>query len=169
MTGTILLIIALFLCALLLLAVEVCTPTFGVLAVTAIACLAGMVYLCFTIAPAFGVVMIVALVFVVPAYLWAVIKYLPKTAVGRILQLRPRRRDPGEGTPDAAELESLAGATAVAETPLRPSGAIRVNHKRIIATAEAGFIEKGATVKIIEAVGMNVVVREVLPDSDEAV
>ena len=120
-----------------------------------------MVYLCFGVNQVFGIVVIVALVFVIPAYLWAMIKYLPKTAVGRILQLRPRQRDPGEGTPDAAELESLAGAKAVAETPLRPSGAIRVNHKRIIATAESGFIEKGATVKIIKAVGVNVVVREV--------
>ncbi len=161
MPGTILLIIVLFFCALLLIAIEVCTPTFGLLAFAAIACQAGMVYLCFGINQAFGVVVLVVLVFAIPAYLWAMIKYLPKTAVGRILQLRVERKDSGEGTPDAAELESLVGATAVAETPLRPSGAVRVNHKRIIATAEAGFIEKGATVKIIKAVGMNVVVREV--------
>ncbi len=161
MAGTILLIIALLFCALLLIAAEVCTPTFGLLALAAIACLAGMVYLCFGINPVFGIVMIVALVFAVPAYLWAMIKYLPKTAVGRILQLQAAQKNPGEGTPDAAELESLVGATAVAETSLRPSGAIRVKHTRIIATAEAGFIEKGATVKIIKAVGMNVVVREV--------
>ncbi len=160
MTGTILLIIALLFCALLLFAVEVCTPTFGLLAFTAIACLAGAVYLCFGISPTFGVVMIVVLAFAVPAYLWAMIKYLPKTAVGRILQLRVDKKGPGEGTPDAAELESLVGAAAVAETPLRPSGAVRVDHKRIIATAESGFIEKGATVKIIKAGGADVVVRE---------
>ena len=160
MLGTILLIIALLFCALLLFAVEVCTPTFGLLAVTAIACLAGVVYLCFGINPAFGVVMIVVLVFAVPAYLWAMIKFLPKTAVGRILQLRAQRRGPGEGTPDAAELESLVGAAAVAETSLRPSGAIRAGHKRIIATAESGFIEKGAAVRIIKAGGADVVVRE---------
>ncbi len=161
MTGTILVIIVLFLCALLLIAVEVCTPTFGLLALAAIACLAWMAYLCFGINPVFGIVVLVVLVFAIPAYLWAMIKYLPKTPIGRILQLRAERKAPGEGTPDAAGLESLVGATAVAETSLRPSGAIRVNHKRIIATAEAGFIEKGATVKIIKAVGMNVVVREV--------
>ena len=169
MTGTILLIIALLFCALLLFAVEICTPTFGVLALTGIACLGGMVYLCFDVNQVFGIVMIVVLAFAIPAYLWAMIKYLPKTPIGSILQLKARRREPGEGTPDAAELESLMGATAVAETPLRPSGAIRAGHKRIIATAEAGFIEKGATVKIIKAGGADVVVREVLPDSDEAI
>ena len=169
MTGTILLIIALLFCALLLLAVEICTPTFGLLALAAIACLAGAVYQCFVISQVFGVVMIVVLAFAIPVYLWAIVKYLPNTAIGSILQLKARRREPGEGTPDAAELESLVGATAVAETSLRPSGAIRVNHKRIVATAEAGFIEKGATVEIIRAGGADVVVREVLPGSDEAV
>lgn len=161
MTGTIVLIIVLLFCALLLFAVEVCTPTFGLLALAAVACLAAMVYLCFGIHRAFGVAMVLVLVFAVPAYLWAMIRYLPKTVVGRVLQLRAERKDPGEGTPEAAELELLVGATAVAETTLRPGGAVRVKHKRVIATAEAGFIEKGATVKIIKAVGANVVVREV--------
>ncbi len=161
MTGTILLIIALFVGALLLFAAEVCTPTFGVLAATALGCLVGMVYLSFTINPTFGVVMIVVLVFLLPVYLWAMIKYLPQTPVGRILQLRAEPKDPGEGTPNADILESLVGMTVVAETPLRPSGAIRAGNRRIIATAEAGFIDKGAKVKIIKAGGTDVIVREV--------
>ncbi len=159
--GTILLILVLLVGALVLFAAEVCTPTFGLLAVAAVGCLVGAVYLCFTISPALGVVAIVVLVFLIPAYLWAMIKYLPRTALGRILQLRAQSKDPGEGTPDATELEALLGRTAVAETTLRPSGAIRIDEKRVIATAETGFIKEGATVKIIKAVGMNVVVREV--------
>ena len=159
--GTILLILVLLVGALVLFAAEVCTPTFGLLAVAAVGCLVGAVYLCFTISPAVGVVAIVALVFLIPAYLWAMIKYLPRTALGRILQLRAQSKDPGEGTPDAAKLEALLGRTAVAETTLRPSGAIRIDDKRVIATAETGFIKEGATVKIVKAVGMNVVVREV--------
>lgn len=159
--GTILLILVLLVGALVLFAAEICTPTFGLLAVAAVGCLVGAVYLCFTISPAVGVVAIVALVFLIPAYLWAMIKYLPRTALGRILQLRAQSKDPGEGTPDAAKLEALLGRTAVAETTLRPSGAIRIDDKRVIATAETGFIKEGATVKIIKAVGMNVVVREV--------
>ena len=158
---TILLILVLLVGSLLLFAAEVCTPTFGLLAVAGVGCLVGVVYLCFTVSPVLGVVAIVALVFLIPAYLWAMIKYLPRTALGRILQLKARSRNPGEGTPDAAELEALLGRSAVAETTLRPSGAIRIDKKRVIATAEAGFIEEGATVKIVKAVGMNVVVREV--------
>ena len=159
--GTILLILVLLVGSLVLFAAEICTPTFGLLAVAGVGCLVGAVYLCFTISPALGVVAIVALVFLIPAYLWAMIKYLPRTALGRVLQLRAQSKDPGEGTPDATELDALLGRTAVAETTLRPSGAIRVDERRVIATAETGFIKEGATVKIIKAVGMNVVVREV--------
>ena len=162
MISAILLMLALFIGALLLIAAEICTPTFGVLAAAALACLAGMVYVCFTqIGQVAGIVMIVVLVFVIPAYLWAAIKYLPNTPLGRVLQLRARRADRGEGTPQAAQQQSLVGRTAVAATPLRPSGAIRVGTQRVVATAESGFIPKGATVEIIKASGPNVVVREV--------
>lgn len=160
---TILLIVALLIAALLLFAAEVCTPMFGLLGAVGLACLAGMVYLFFTISDKLGVVVIVLLLFSLPVYLWAMVKYLPQTAVGRLLQLRSKKKSRGEGTPEAAGQELLLGKTAVAETILRPSGAIRVDGKRIIATAETGFIAKGATVKIVKAVGMNVVVREVEP------
>lgn len=164
MAQMILLIVILLIAALLLFAAEVCTPMFGLLAAAGLACLGGMVYVFFAIDPVLGIVVIVVLIFTLPAYLWAMVKYLPRTAVGRRLQLASRKRKSGEGTPDAAELELLVGRTAVAETALRPSGAIRVEGRRIIATAETGFVAHGATVKIIKAVGMNVVVRQ-MPDS----
>jgi membrane-bound serine protease (ClpP class) len=159
MAGTILLIVALLIAALLLFAAEVCTPMFGLLAGAALACLAGMVYLFFRIDQTLGIAVIVLLIFALPAYLWAMVKYLPQTAIGRTLQLRVQKKKAGEGIPDAGAQESLVGRTAVTETILRPSGAIRVDGKRIIATAETGFIARGATVKIIKAAGTNVIVR----------
>lgn len=164
MAQTILLIVILLIAALLLFAAEICTPMFGLLAAAGLVCLGGMVYVFFAMDPVLGIVVIVLLIFALPAYLWAMVKYLPRTGVGRRLQLASRKRKAGEGTPDAAELELLVGRTAVAETALRPSGAIRVEGRRIVATAETGFVPQGATVKIIKAVGMNVVVRQV-PDS----
>ncbi len=156
---TTLLVLALLVAALLLFAAEVCTPTFGLLAVVGLGCLAGAVYLLFAVHQTAGIVAIVVLLFCVPAYIILLVKYLPKTAIGRLLQLRAQRKQAGEGTPEAAVQEPLVGRTAVTETMLRPSGAIRVDGKRIVATAQSGFIEKGASVEIIEAVGMNVVVR----------
>ena len=160
MVPTLLLIVALLIAALLLFAAEVCTPIFGLLGGAGMACLAAMVYLFFKIDPAAGIVAVVALIFLLPVYLWAMVKYLPRTPIGRRLQLGPKRKKAGEGTPAAEEQEALVGKAGVAETILRPSGAIRVDGKRVIATAETGFIPDGAKVKIIKAVGMNVIVRE---------
>jgi membrane-bound serine protease (ClpP class) len=158
---TIALIVVLLIAALILFGAEICTPTFGVLAVAGVACLAWMVYLCFTVSPAFGIAAIVVLAFLVPTSLYFMIKYLPQTPVGRLLQLRVRKAEPGEGTPVAEAEQSLIGRTAVAETVLRPSGAIRIDGRRVPATAETGFIEKSAKVKVVGTVGMNVVVRRV--------
>ena len=99
MTGTIILIVVLILAALLLFAVEICTPTFGVLGLAGVGALAWAVYLAFELNPIFGIATLVALLIGVPVYLWATVKWLPKTAVGRILQLRIRKAAPGEGTP----------------------------------------------------------------------
>ncbi len=162
MTGVILMIVALILAGLLLLAVELCTPTFGVLAIAGVLCLGGGVYLCFTINPVAGLGSVLGLIVIVPLWLWVVVKVLiPRTFVGRILQLTPRTPAPGEGTPLAEAQKSLLGKQAVAETSLRPSGAIRVDGRRVIATARAGYIEKGDAVRIIQATGMNVVVEKV--------
>jgi len=156
---TILLVVALLVAALLLFAAELCTPTFGLLAVAGLGCLAGAVYLLFAMDQTAGIVAIVVMLFFVPAYIVFLVKYLPRTAIGRLLQLRARVKRAGEGTPEADVQEPLVGRTAVAETILRPSGAVRVDGKRLVATAQSGFIEKGARVEIIQAVGMNVVVR----------
>jgi len=163
--GTFLLIVALLLAALLLIAVEVCTPTFGVLGIVAIACVGVMLYLCFAVSGVLGVVMTIVMVFLLPTYLYFVIKYLPKTAVGRILQLRAEKKPAGEGTPEAVEQAAVVGQVATTETLLRPSGAIRVDRRRFIATAESGYIEAGKTVEIVKAIGMNVVVREIEQDA----
>lgn len=47
------------------------------------------------------------------------------------------------------ELASLVGSTGVAETVLRPSGKIRIQQKQFDAKCTYGFIEKGASVKVV--------------------
>lgn len=119
------------------------------------------IYYCFSISTGLGVVVSVALVIAIPTALAVTLKFMPDSALGRALRLDARSADPGEGTPAAKRERTLLGRTGVAETALHPSGAIRLDEVRVIATAEAGFIEKGAKVRIIKAAGMNVVVSEV--------
>jgi membrane-bound serine protease (ClpP class) len=137
----------------------------GAILLAVVLLLVGGVYLCFTINIALGVVAVLVPTAGVPAGLYLTLRHFSRTGVIGGLRLLTRRADAGEGTPAVRQEHVLLGGSAVAETALRPSGAIRVDEQRIIATSEAGFVEKGATVKIIKAVGMNVVVREVKAQS----
>ena len=152
-------IIALLIAGLLLLVLEILTPSFGILVGMAILALAAASWLTYQENAVVGVIMMVVLFVLVPAYLIAVVKYLPKSRLGRRLVLGETRHDRGEGMPEAAQDLSLVGKTGTAETTLRPSGAVRIEGRRVHASAEAGLIEKGAAVKVIRATGANIVVR----------
>ena len=158
-----LLIIALLIAGLVLLTLEMMTPMFGLFITLGVGCLIAAVVLAFiNISPVFGVVLIVAIVILVPMYMYFVARKLPNAPLSKKLFLGRMPETPaGAGTPEAAEHESLVGKIGLAETTLRPSGAIRIEGQRVIASAESGLIEQGTTVKVIRAAGMNVVVRAV--------
>ena len=158
---TILLIVVLIVAAMALIVAEICTPTFGLLAVLAVAGVGWALYLCYTIDPVVGIVATVVVVVLLPAFAIAAVKIIPKTPLGRRLALRREPTPPGQGTPEAEDLGRFVGRRTTAETILRPSGTVRVDGHRIVAQAESGMIEKGRTVKIIRAAGTHVVVREV--------
>ncbi len=160
--GTVLLIVALVEAALVLLALEVLTPSFGVLAAAAVAALVGAVWVAFRFSALLGTGLLVGVIVGVPAYLVMLVRVLPGSSLGRGLFLRKADVPAeGEGTPEVQDYAALVGREGVAETLLRPSGAVRIDGRRVIASAESGVIRKGARVRVIRAGGMNVVVREV--------
>ncbi|WAA10374.1 NfeD family protein [Fervidibacillus albus] len=55
----------------------------------------------------------------------------------------------------------LIGKIGTTITPLRPAGTIRIENERIDAVTEGGFIESGKEIKVVEAEGVRVVVREI--------
>lgn len=161
MTGTLILIIVLFLAAMALIVAEICTPIFGLLGLLAVGAAGWAVYLAYVLHPLFGLVMTIAALVGLPVYTVAAVKIIPKSALGRRLHLGKDRTSPGEGTPEAEALTALVGRKTTAETVLRPSGTIRVDGRRIIAHSESGMIEKGTEVRIIRSAGTHVVVRAV--------
>jgi membrane-bound serine protease (ClpP class) len=160
---TLLMAVALMVAAMIMIILEICPgiPTFGVLAVMAIATVAWAVYLCYAHDPVAGVMATIAAAILTPAYTVAVVKILPKTGLGRMIGLRREAVAAGEGTPEAQDLSRLIGRVTTAETLLRPSGFVRIDGKRIVAESESGLIEKGRQVKVIRAGGTSVTVRKV--------
>jgi membrane-bound serine protease (ClpP class) len=166
MSETISYVVLLLLAAMVMFLLEILTPTFGVLAVMGIAALGVAVWFAFTISPGTGLVVIVGILVGMPIYLVFMVRYLPRLPLTRKLFLDRVTGVAGTGTPKAARYESLVGKTGEAETQLRPAGAIRIEGQRIQATAESGIIEAGQAVRVIKAIGMNVVVRQVETDAN---
>ena len=54
--------------------------------------------------------------------------------------------------------DTLIGQTGESFTPLRPSGTITVNDRRVDAVTNGDYIDKGATVRILEVHGNRVIV-----------
>jgi len=156
---TILLIIGLILVAMLLFLGEMLTPSFGVMSALGVGALVGAVILGFTVNTVLGIVLIVASMVGAPAYFIVMVHYLPRTRAGRALFLFRKGDDTGAGTPEADEHEELIGKTGTAETMLRPSGAVRIDGKRLIALSESGIIRKGTNVKVLRLSGSSLIVR----------
>jgi len=153
-------ILALVVAAMVMFALEIVTPMFGLLAALGVAALAGAVWIGFNIDSTVGLLMIIACIVLTPAYLVAAVKLLPRTPLGRRLFLAKARRGSADATPEAGQHKELIGKTGTAETSLRPSGAVRIDGKRIIALSEAGTISRGEKVKVVRSEGFNIVVRK---------
>ena len=155
-------IISFIIAALVLFLLEILTPFFGLIVTAGIGFLVGAIWLTFAeFGPVAGFILLVASIVLVPAYIAFLIRVLPKSPIGRRLFLGKARRATAEGTPEAEQLEAMVGKTGMAETPLRPTGAVRIDSRRVIASAESGMIEKGDAVTVIGASGTNVIVRKV--------
>jgi membrane-bound serine protease (ClpP class) len=161
MGTTIAFIVLLILAGFVLILFELLTPTFGPLAAMGLAAFGGAVYLGFTISTAAGVILLLAMLVVVPAYVVLLVRSLPRLPGAKKLFLEKVPSLTATGMPDAAALEPLVGKVGTAETMLRPSGAVRIDGKRVVAVAESGVIDKGAAIKVISTSGMNLIVRAI--------
>ena len=157
----VLLVAILIVGGLALILAELCTPAFGVLALSAVACFAWAVSVCFRSHPVLGFVALVGLLIGLPVYLMFLIRWLPKTPLGKRLALRKLRADTGAGVPESTEHARLIGAEGVATTILRPSGTVTIGDRRLSATAETGFVPAGTRVRVVRSSGLNVVVRAI--------
>ncbi|MBN1943839.1 MAG: hypothetical protein JW849_11150 [Phycisphaerae bacterium] len=140
---------------------EICTPSFGVLAFLGLASLAGAAVFGFRVNMFAGMMVILGCLLVTPVYLYVLVRLLPNTPLGRRLFLRAAPAADNTAVPESAALAALVGKTGTAESLLRPSGVIRIDGKRYDARAEHEMIEKGAAIRVLRAGGTDVVVTRV--------
>jgi membrane-bound serine protease (ClpP class) len=151
-------ILLLFLCGIALILAEFFLPgaICGILgAVLVIAsCAFGVYYfpdLWFLVIAAEGLAVVVTVV--------AGLYIMPHTRLGRAMILDDTQQAEAGWVSDV-DREDLLGKEGVVTTQLRPAGTIEIQGERVSAVANGSFIEKGATVRVIEVHGNRVVVEE---------
>ncbi len=145
-------------CAALIVA-EVFIPSGGLLSICALACVVGGVAIFFRISSTAGWLGIVVALVMIPLLLVGAYRLLPKTRFGRNVILSGPVRERGDAIPDTAELLKLLGQVGRVLTPLRPVGTCDFSGRRVECVAEAGYVQKGATVKVIRVEGTQLTVR----------
>jgi membrane-bound ClpP family serine protease len=155
-------VVLLILCAILLV-FEIFIPSLGLLTATALLCLAGGMYIFFQVSTTVGWIGVWTAVVLIPAVWVIVYKLLPKTSIGRVLELKKVEQAMG-GIPDQEHLESLMGQSGIVLTPLRPVGMCEFEGKKIVCVADTGYIEKQTQVKVIHVEGNKVTVRKIDTD-----
>jgi len=152
-------IAVLILAAMILTVAEIFLPSLGILGVAAFAALVWAVVHAFMVDGAVGLGVLLGVLIVFPIYIWLLIRAIPTSPLAKRIFLK----QPSSGQP-TAEQESLAelvGQEGVAETPLRLSGAVRINGRRYQAMAETHHIDAGQPVRVLRYDGMDLIVTAV--------
>ncbi len=144
---------------LILLMAEVFVPSGGLIGLLAVGLLGVSLYLAFT-TTTHGLKFVFGLAVLLPLSLAAAVNLWPRSPMAKYIFLTPPR--PEEFAPEAPRglvLEHLIGQFGRALTPLRPSGLVDFEGKRLDGISEEGLIPAGALVRAIQIRSGQIIVR----------
>ena len=147
---------------LLLLASEMLLPTMGVLFVLALVALIAGIAMVFKADSTQGMVTVLAVLVIIPVAGPILLRYLPRTALGRkYFLLAADEDDTLANMPVNLELEQLRGRYGKTVSALRPAGTTEFDGRRVDTLSEGDMIEPGKWVKCMDVRAGKVVVRQV--------
>lgn len=144
---------------LILLFAEVFVPSGGLIGLLASGFLIVSLWQAFAASTALGLKFLFALCGLLPLTLALAFYLWPRTPMGKWLFLKPP--DPEDLEPEARAhpLDHLIGQFGRALTPLRPSGMVDFDGRRIDGLAEEGLIPSGALVRAVQIRSGRLIVR----------
>jgi membrane-bound serine protease (ClpP class) len=155
----------LFAAGVVLLLAEILLPTGGILVVVSLLFFAtGVGILLSTDRVTEAVVAIVGLAIGLPAAGYVIVSAWRKMSLGAVLP-----DDVGAGAvpiPGQLELEALKNRIGKTVSPMRPSGTIEIDGRRIDAMTEGMMLDAGVWVRCIGVRGTTLVVRQIEPPAD---
>ncbi len=149
-SGTLLVAILLGAAALGIFFLEFVLPTGGLLAILCILCAIASVTLGFMHDPSVGISLLALYSFAAPFMVMLGLRLASKSAMGRRMVLSAE--DPartGAGIAEGASSLPPIGSSGESITPLRPAGFVRIDGKRLDATAEGDLIDAGTPIEVI--------------------
>jgi len=151
-----------------LIVVEVFIPSGGLIGISAALFLAVAIWLAFSVSSQLGIVFLSLTVVLLPVAIVLAVQIWPKTPMGKWMILMPPKPDdvePETNLTQGTRLEHLIGQFGKCLTPLRPSGTVEMDGRRIDGLAEEGMIPAGALVKAVQVRGGQIVFREAVPEA----
>lgn len=144
---------------LVLLVAEVFLPTGGVIGVVAASLLIVSLVLGFMQSLMTGMGFLLAEAIFVPAAVALGLHLLPRTPMAKKAFLRPPDAEEIDVSHESPRLDHLIGQFGRALTPLRPSGMVDFDGRRLDGVAEDGLIPSGSLVMAVQARSGRLVVR----------
>ncbi len=137
---------------------EVFFPSFGLLGTIAAAAIIAGGVLAFRAEGLFAIYLTLAFV-LCPIVMIGGLKIFPKTPMGKALMLAGATFDADEAAAgQGAGYDTLLDQTGLAQTPLRPSGKVLVDGRKLDVVTRGELIDRGQRVKVIRVEGNRIFV-----------
>ncbi|MCR1897854.1 ATP-dependent Clp protease proteolytic subunit [Irregularibacter muris] len=152
-------IMVLFLLGLVFLLVEIFVPGFGIPGILGMILLVSSIIMASSSLEQAIISLIITAILTLIAF-FVLIKFMPKNKFFDKLTL-PTSLDTVSGYVGSENFKEYKDKTGVSVTPLRPSGSILVEGRKLDAVSENAFIEKGEKIHIIKTEGRRIIVRKI--------
>lgn len=144
---------------LLLLIAEVFIPSGGVIGLLALSCLCLSLWRAFEQSTALGLNFLLADLLLMPMAMVLAVYLWPRTPLAKRVFLNPPAPEDIEVSHSSQRLDHLIGQVGRALTPLRPSGLVDFDGRRLDGLSEDGLIPSGALVRAVRVRSGQLVVR----------
>jgi membrane-bound ClpP family serine protease len=147
---------------LLLLLVEAFIPSGGMIGLCSLICLVLSLWYAFSQSLGMGATFMLVDLVAVPLTAATAFALWSRTPLGRKFFLAPPSREEIEVSHADHHLDRLVGLEGTAVTPLRPSGTVEVEGRRLGSLAEEGYLPAGTSVRVMKIRSGQLIVRGLL-------
>lgn len=139
--------------------VDIFVPSGGMLLILAMSAALASILFGFRSGNTMGMTMLTIVIASIPIFAVVAIKIWPHTPIGKRIILSLPQNEAGALDGANRKLTQWIGTVVLTDSPLMPSGQIRIGPQYLNAIAESGVIEEGQNVAVVGVKERNLIVR----------